>query len=176
MFISCIIYSWSICTNATSTAARIQFANVKIFSWNCPLLRLWCKYSLVVCFNDIAFFLMETISEYQKLGVINFVLTLYKKLLFLNIYLIKRIGFFKIILILTQYFGQINILQSFECTKLILYRGFVSAESCTSVVIAVFKWQCSRLSKLESFLKNLMYIESVFMCNATRLALQKIVM
>lgn len=30
----------------------------------------------------IAFFLMETISEYQKLGVINFVLTLYKKLLF----------------------------------------------------------------------------------------------
>lgn len=99
----------------------------------------------------IEFFLMETISEYQKLGVINFVLTLYKKLLFLNIYLIKRIGFFKIILILTQYFGQINILQSFECTKLILYRGFVSAESCTSVVIAVFKWQCSRLSKLESF-------------------------
>lgn len=30
----------------------------------------------------IEFFLMETISEYQKLGIINFVLTLYKKLLF----------------------------------------------------------------------------------------------
>lgn len=126
MFICCLIYNWSICTNATSTTARIQFANVKIFSWNCPLLRLWCKYSLVVCFNAYCNCILSNGNNIRipEVGGYQFCLNIIQKVIILKYifdiknWLLKNYFNLNTIFRANQYFTKLRMYQAYPVWRI----------------------------------------------------------